>query len=58
MAQSKIMKTRDVCPYCGVNHPSRIEQCEGCTYPLGSYIDQYEKGCLKVVWKTCLGHRS
>ena len=48
----------DKCTKCGITHPPRLEQCEGCSGPLESYLKAYENGCLKVTWTLCPSHYS
>jgi hypothetical protein len=33
-----------------------IYQCEGCEFPLGSYMAEYERGEIDVTWELCPSH--
>lgn len=46
----------DQCSRCQKVHPPTLKQCEGCSHPLASYLEAYEKGCLKVTWFLCGYH--
>lgn len=34
----------------------KIEQCEGCSDPLSSYIEEYNRGEVDVTWVLCPAH--